>query len=568
MGERKSLALLADIPRFSELSFDSCPEAELAELIQDVQELIAQEKGAEEAARSLLSFQQILLSQQSQQNYQRIIQALRTSVGSPGPEATTETLSPLRLAEAKGKVYRAIANYPYEAMKGSASDMDLWSRAWRWSRFEELIPVELWDRESYLVTALQNLKPSLRAIWQEVNQSGLPPDAGIAQEDRLAFFHALLAKLQEEAAARTQLSLELLAVRQQIAKLSGFANYSDYHEARRGKRSFGRKAELNFIKDFRSHFLPLWQEFKELKIYRWGEEAGSWLAYPTLSQYGQVPLSLDLAKIEAKFASSLAELTGHPQHFLLNLIEKGYVSYDSGVREKLGQSSCLLMSVPASFLALPLDGQQALTRTFLDTGSALADISAMLNYHSLGSSRQDAFSKQVSAYLFLVLAKEELPGYYGENADLAWDMEWVRQLQESFLQSFYYLWENRLYHLQTRPNVIQLRKGFQQLLAEELDFIGLPSFSEDILDLLWPYVFSLNLEAYQSLAPVLAWVTILAAHPQRLSSSLFSHKLNNFLLTNPGGAILDRLQEADLPSPFSQGVLKKASFSLCDLLQL
>ncbi len=566
--EDKSLAMLADIPRFSDLSFAPCPEAELVQLTSDIQALISQERGAEQAARSLLSFQQILLTKQSQVNYARICQALKPDQRQEANKVLEGACPSLRLAEAKGAVYRAIANYPYEAMEGSAEDMDLWSRAWRWSRFEELIPVKVWDRENDLVQALQALKPSALSIWEEVNQSGFPGDALIAHDDRLAFFQAFIRKLRKDHAERTQLCLELLAVRGQIAQDTGFANYSDYHEARRGKRSFGRKAELNFIKDFRTHFLPIWQELKELKDYRLGLAAEAWLDYPVLSQHGRIPLISEGPELKQQFASSLAELTGHPQHFLLNLIDKGYISYDSLVRESLGTPSSLLMSVPASFLALPLDGRRPLTRSFLDAGYALADISAMLNYHSLGSSRQDAYSKQLSAYLFLVLAQKELPAFYGENADLAWDMEWAQQLQMSFLRCFCYVWENRLYHMQGRLNALRLRQAFKQTLANQLGFIGLPTFSDEILDLLWPYIFSLNLEAYQALAPVLALVTILAVHPQHLSRSLLSSKLNNFLLTNPGGAVLDRLNEAALPAPFGQDSLKKASFSVCDLLEL
>ncbi len=566
--EDKSLAMLADIPRFSDLSFAPCQEAELVQLTTDIQALIAQEKGAEEAARSLLSFQQILLSKQSQVDYARIHQALRPDQAQETGQALEGACSSLSLAQAKGTVYRAIANYPYEAMEESAADMDLWSRAWRWSRFEELIPVEVWDRENDLVQALQTIKPSTLSLWEEFNHSAFPWDALIAHDDRLAFFQALIQRLREDNKDRTRLCLELLAVRAQIAKYTGFANYSDYHEARRGKRSFGRKAELNFIADFRTHFIPIWQALKALKDYRLGPAAEAWLDYPVLSQYGQIPVLTEGYDLQQQFASSLADLTGHPQHFLLSLLDKGYISYDSLVREQLGTPSSLLMSVPASFLALPLDGRRPLTSSFLDAGYALADISAMLNFHSLGSSRQDAYSKQLSAYLFLVLAKKELGAFYGENADLAWDMEWAQQLQKSFLHCFCYVWENRLYHMQGRLDALRLRQAFQKVLDKQLGFIGLPTFSEDILDLLWPYVFSLNLEAYQALSPVLALVTILALHPHHLSRSLLSNTLNNFLLTNPGGAILDRLSEAALPVPFSQDSLKKASFSVCDLLAL
>lgn len=564
----QSLALLGDIPRFSDLSFAPCPEDHLLQLTKDIQALISQEKGGEEAARSLLSFQQILLNQQSQVNYQRICQALQGEQAESSQALPADADTSLPFSQAKATVYRAIANYPYEAMEGSAEDMDLWSRAWRWSRFEELIPASVWDRERKLVQALQGLNPSLLSLWQEVNQSAFPPDAQAAHEDRVVFFQALLQQLKQEGPERSKLCLELLTLRQQIAKTTGFAHYSDYHEARRGKRSFGRKAELNFLQNFRSHFLPIWQEFKRQKDYRLGIGLDPWLDYFALSQYGQVPLVLEGSDLRDQFIASLASLTGHPQHFLLSLMDKGYISHDSFVRDRLGTPSSLLMSVPASFLALPLDGKRPLTQSFLDTGYALADISAMLNYHSLGSSRQDAYSKQLSAYIFLVLARRELAKYYGENADLAWDMAWAQQLQLSFLYGFFYMWENRLYHMSGRLDPLRMRQAFQKILTNQLGFLDLPQFSDESLDLLWPYVFAYNLEAYQSLAPVLSLVTILALHPQHLSPSLLSSKLNNFLLTNPGGAILDRLQEASLPDPFSQVSLQKASFSLCDLLAL
>lgn len=560
-----------DIPDFSKLDFELLPTADFAALTRELAQQFSHREEAESTKDKLLLIHEQILLRQSVLACHKIEQALDPKKAKAETESSAAKISLTACLNeshaAKSLVYEAVATVPLESMEASAEDQDLASRAWRWRKFEQAVPAELLQREQELKQAISSLCPRIYRILAQQGLNYLPQDQG-SEEKREIFSQALKRELAAKAEDRERLLLELFSVRAKIAHCCCYENYSTYHEARRGERSFSRKQERSFLSSYLRQFEPLRDEINQLREQRFSRELSRWQDFFLISPKGQIPWNLSQADAIRLFNESLIDLTGHEDHILLSLLRQGYVSYQGNVHELLS-SSTLLPSVPAAFICLPLDSPyRGLAHSFYACGEALADLSSLLNYHVLGASSQDAYSKAISGYCFFALSESLAGAFYPKNSEYAYDLAWTERFLASFWRLATYELEHYLYNQKELPTVEAIDAFWQQQLESYLPGINLDQIDPEELRLSWHYALSLATEAYQSLSEALALVTVLAEQPRRHANSLLSSKLNCYLMTNPGSKILARLNAAGLEAPIYDRSLEAAAFALCDILEL
>lgn len=558
---------LGEIPTFSEVAFQIISEPDFARLTEELQAGFQARTSPGDMSRLLLSLQDQMRERQSQVAYTRIKTALTGEPSVTSDQQETDLLIPLR--KAKSSLYEAIAQFPPETLDQSDEDRDLRFRSWRWQHFERQVPQLLQAEERRLKRALRELQPRLYPLRQKYFLGAdMAWDHKQAAPMRQAFLRDLKAHLRADADQKSELFSALFNNRRKIAQACGYANFSDYHEARRGKRSFSRREEADFLETYIRYFTPLGEELARLRDQRFAARLREPDQYFLISPQGQLPLAVAASKAGDLFQQSLGKLTDHPDHYLIRLLQQGYVSYRGEVAELLGPCT-LLEAIPAAFLALSLDDRFAsVPQAFYDTGVALAAISTMLNYHTLGASRQDAFSMACSGYVFQALSLPVLGNFYENHAEIAYDEAWYRSLLLSFLRIAIYRLENEMSHQDNEIHWQDVSGIWREVLTTSLPFVDFSHTSDEDFRLMGHFLLSYHLESYQSLASVLALVTILAEQPRRASSRRIMGKLNNYLLYNPGSSIYERLKAADFHDPCKTDVVERAAFSLSDILEL
>lgn len=563
------LDFAGDIPDFAELEFTAEGKGSLLSLAEEVSENVSSHQDAHTTAQSLVAFQKELLQQQSISAYLVLNKYLDSSEAILSPLSKQDLLPrDIDINQAKGMVYKAIATYPYEDMSASAEDLDLWSRSWRWKQFESPVDSKLFLVEKRLIHRLRSLCPPLNYFKAQAPHLNVAWDSSRAIDARRELLFHFVTHLKQDAEKREKSAIALLVVRREIAKQAGFSKFSDYHEARRGKRSFARGEERQFIRQFKEVFDPVYLGIQELREQHWGRALRRFEDIFLISPQGQVPLQESPEEAALILREVIGEILGE-EHFLALLMDKHYLSLQSDLRQKWEESSCNLPSIPASYLMLSLDDKySSMPQVFLDCGKALADISTMLNYSSLGASNQDAFSKNLSAYSFLFLGVPYLAKFYEGNAETANDYAWTLEAIKALVDLAAYCFEDTLYSMEDSYSSSRIIEVFRSCLAEYIPQSDISEAEEELLYLLWPYFFSKYTNAYSSLAQIMAMMSILAEQPQRRSSNLLFAKLNAYLLTNPGSAIEERLDLAEIHSPLSLQTMNKAAFALADILGL
>lgn len=566
---KEQIDFAGDFPDFAELDFSTEGERNLLSLAEEVSENVVSRKEAHTTAESLLVFQEEMHKQQSISAYHTLTKYIQGSEPSIKASVKQELLPrEVEISQAKAIVYKAIATYSYEEMSGSAEDLDLWSRSWRWKQFESPVDSKLFLVEKRLIQRLRALCPPLNYFKAQAPRLNVAWDSRRAIDARRELLFHFVSYLKKAAEQREKLAIALLVVRREIAKQAGFPNFSDYHEARRGKRSFARADERQFVRHFKQIFDPVYLAVQDLREQRWGRALRRFEDVFLISPQGQVPLQVSPEESALLLRKVIGQILGE-EHFLSNLMDKHYLSLQSDIRQKWGESSCNLSYLPASFLMLSLDDKySSMPQVFLDCGRALADISTMLNYRSLGASNQDAFSKHLSAYSFLFLAVPHLPEFYEGNAETAYDYAWTLEAIKALVDLSAYCFEDTLYSMQESYSSSRIIEVFRSCLAEYIPQSDISEAEEELLYLLWPYFLSKYSNAYSSLAQVMAMMSILAEQPQRRSSNLLFAKLNAYLVTNPGSAIEERLTTAELLNPLLPQTMNKAAFALADILAL
>lgn len=560
----------AKLPLFSDLRIQ-LPDAErILQTGEEVAASLALTQYPERTRYALLTFQQLQLDLESAENLQRVQKAL----GRDYVEDNTEEIPDqkalmdafLASKTAIGLIYGALLKSPYDQLEHSAEDRDFWSQAWRWKQFISPIPVDEQLQDDALCKAIResyaDKSGSFASSASEAAEEGhLPPE--------LSQFRDWSGSLMETADERTALYLELFELRRSQARRCSFPNYADYWAARRGKRSFGRREHRRFIHAFRSVFYPVFDEILRLREIRFQSKLSlpqdllEWIPYDRIATVHSEETLRQLT------IQSLQEITGQQKNYLTQLIERGYVSFDMEVHRRLSTAATLFPTLPGAFLSLPvLGGRGRESALFPALGEAMADVSAMLNYHILGSSPQDHFAKALSANLFLRLAKDSLEDFYHKEAGLRYDLEWLMRLMRLPFSLALYEFEERVYSSGSQLGVQELNRYWMELRRRWFDFM--PESEADFFrqGYGWQLLMKDPKLIFSGLDEAMAFVAAMSCRLHRERLDTITLRLNQFLLSNPGSPVHARLESSGIDDPSREFAIQKAAYAVCDLFQL
>lgn len=563
---RKSRQILPQIPSFEELSFRQPDPQALLTAAEEAAASLQAGKDPERIKMQMLSFQQLLLYWQSAKRFEQLKSVTAGKSAARSPFFETHAYVP---AKGKAVLFRALLNSPYEGVEHSGEDREIWSEAWRWSRYEDPVPEAILIRERDLGRRLKVLCPSLIDIAERSEIHSLSFWSEASENDRYRFGMLLGETLEQDSREREELLLELFAVRREIARYCGFPNYSDYHAARRGRRDFSRREERRFIQLYRKHMIPVVQEILSLRSKRFNRSVDSYFDLGVLLPQGDPPLKCQKDEFLSLMLETLEDLTGDKDHLLLDLLRKGYVSFDARAAEKIKKSGVLLPSIPSAFLLLPIEAPFfSISGAILACGNALAEVSAMLNYHILGASEQDSLSKAISSFYFLALSQKRLDLFYDNASVLALDIEWSRQLMRQPFDLAVYEMEERIYTSGSKLSIRDFNYHWSEMHERWFPWLADSSVPYFTHQNGWQYLLSLQNGPYTSLASSMGMLSVLAEHPARVKSRQLINTLNRYLLTNPGSPVHERFEASAVSSPVRSETIRKAAFSACDLLGL
>lgn len=560
--------VLPTIPLFQDLVETRPDPDSLLESAEEAARSLLNRKDPVEARNAMLAFQQRLLEWQTCANFEKVMRAR----GQQTEEMKAERLYFSKYLnvphEAENLFYNALLRSPYERMAHAESDRDLWARARNWRKFEERVPVGLFAREKELKQRLLLLKPSFYNLADEVS-AGKELLIRESSELRTELLRVLCEDLHAQSDARTEAFLELFAVRREIARSCSFENYADYSAARKENRSFSRQEYLTFVSAFRHRFQSIIQEIIHQRNRRFGVELRRMSDYFLLAPQGEPILQITQNETIRIFKEILNKLLGEEGNIISVLLEKGYVNYSPGISDRLSQAAVLFPSQPAAFLNLPLQNELIpAVHLFLQSGEALADISAMLNYHILGSAKQDDFTRKISSLFFLRLAGEKLDLLYGPNSELAQDLRWLQMMIKIPLNLALFEMEDRVYSSSEVPDLKELKREWSALRARWMPDLILPNDGYFSDNLGWMYFLSGREEVFSDISLPLALVSVLSTDQVGRDKRGLSSVFNSMLLTNPGSPIQERLQTSGVGNPMLHHKMQKAAFMICDLLEL
>ncbi len=260
------------------------------------------------------------------------------------------------------------------------------------------------------------------------------------------------------------------------------------------------------------------------------------------------------------------KILGVDDHNLLESLRYGYtLSCDEWLQFACSYS----MSLPSwqkVAILLPKDNcAYPLRPCFTALGHALADYSNLLNFNSHLVQSQPLLIKEITGMCLWFLARDYYEDFYGENAELYRDAELISfllNLPTHFTQAEF---EHYIYQTSSELDYAsiwqQIAKQYQIYDGIEVD--GYFSAGKE-----WQLQTELYFSPYISDYRLLALVTVLAERPYKGNKEKLKSKLNRLLLTNPAKSIGERLRYAGFSYPLAEDTLKRASFSICDLLQL
>lgn len=564
----KLKTVLPSLPSFDELDGGRPDPDQLLASAEEAAGALYKKDDPDYSRHAMLAFQQQLILWQSSGNRESILWARGQQTASMEEDRLFFNRHAEVPYQAEKIFYEALLKSPYERMVHEDADRDLWARAHSWKLFEANVPVELFRREEELKQHLLKLRPSFYDLADEVS-AGKELLVRGNRELRSEMLRGLSEELQAQSSERCKTFLELFAVRREIARICSCKNYAEYCSERSAIKSFNRQEKQLFVNAFRKQFRPVIKEIIRQRDRRFGAEQNSLIDYPLLAPQGEPILQLSQRDTIHIFRGIIRKLLGEEENILSELIDKGYVNFSPGIAEKIGKSAVLLPSLPAAFLNLPLQNELSpAIQLFLHSGEALADISAMLNYHILGSSRQDDLTRKISSLFFLRLTGRELSSVYGAAATLAQDLCWLRILMRLPLHMALFEMEDRIYSASDAKDLGTFQEEWTALRERWMPDLRIPNDGYFSANLGWMYFLSGREEAFSDLNLPMALVAVLSTKQAGRDTRGLSSVFNAMLLTNPGSPLRERLHLSGVGNPLQEDKLQKAAFMVCDLLEL
>lgn len=361
----------------------------------------------------------------------------------------------------------------------------------------------------------------------------------------------------------------LVENRKEQAKQSHLS-YFDFNIMRNKGFGYERKDLLHFKQNINEYFFPLIDEIRRLRNNRFKKE--KMLFYDEFKISPINPINLiehddNHDSLETCLLHAFQNIFRDNDSYIFEMIKQGYWNGDPEFNRKIGKESTLLQYWNKLFLSLRFDQDYFnLEDIFFSTGKALSDLSGMINLKGITSYEQSPLIRQVSGFAMLFLSMRQTH-LFTENYELFNDLSLIDALLKIPYALAIDTFESTVYS-EDSSSTLSYSNLWQQIEKNnkiDFDFASDGFFSAGNT---WQIMPSLFNNPYSSLEYVLALIVILAEQPYRDRRNSLEKKLNLLLTTNTELPFVKRLQICGFSSPFDIKTIRKASFAVCDMLQI
>ncbi|NLJ70566.1 MAG: hypothetical protein GX328_03765 [Clostridiaceae bacterium] len=386
-------------------------------------------------------------------------------------------------------------------------------------------------------------------------------------DTRVQIYYKFSQKLLGFAEEREQEFHELVNNRKQQAVQSN-QTYFDYITAKNKGYGYSRKQLVLFKKYLHEYFLPLIEEIISLRNRRLHQKKILYYDHLKLLPEGQFNLINKDLSIKNVFADSIRQIIGDEGSYVDNLISGRFWTSDPRLRRELERDVTLLPKWNSVYLALSISRPAfILADDFYSIGKALADLSAMINFKGIAGYEQSDLVRKISGLSMIFLSSRKAESFVGENAELFNDLSLSYELLKIPKAMAIDTFESTVYSDKSDVdiNYANLWKQIEQNLNIDFDYGADGYFSEGNS---WQLVQRIFDKPFSSLNRTLALIVVLAERPHRDRRNQLETKLNKLLTSNTDLPFIKRLQISGFSSPFELDTIRRASFTVCDILRL
>ncbi|HHT24203.1 MAG TPA: hypothetical protein GXZ76_01620 [Clostridiaceae bacterium] len=496
----------------------------------------------------------------------------------------SESISKLQICY--NEVFSVIADLNIKFADDALVHASIINAARRIALTEAKVDKDLLDREHQLIDSNRNFIKSISINIETVepgNFSYLEGQAPklfeiyieelnnwlrLANADcRVQIYYKFSQKLLAFAEEREREFRELVFNRKQQATQSN-QTYFDYITAKNKGYGYTRKQLVLFKKHLHEYFLPLIEEIISLRNRRLHKENFFYYDHLKLLPEGRFNLIDKDLSIKNIFADTIRQIIGDEGSYVDDLISGKFWTSEPRLRRELGRDVTLLPKWNSVYLALSFSRPAfILEDAFYSIGKALADFSGMINFKGIAGYKQSDLVRKISGLAMVFLSSRKTELFAGENAELFNDLSLSYELLKIPKAIAVDTFESTVYSDKSDSDVnfANLWKQIEQNLNINYDYGADGYFSEGNS---WQLVQRIFDKPFSSLNRTLALVVILAERPHRDKRNKLETKLNKLLTSNTDLPFVKRLLISGFSSPFELDTIRRASFTVCDILNL
>ena len=384
---------------------------------------------------------------------------------------------------------------------------------------------------------------------------------------RVQIYHKFSQKLLAFVEEREREFHELVINRKQQAAQSS-QTYFDFVTSKNKGYGYTRKQLVLFKKYLHEYFLPLIEEIISLRNQRLHQKNCLYYDHLQLLPEGRFDLINKNISIKNVFADIIRQIIGDEGSYVNNLINGEFWTSEPRLRRELERDVTLLPKWNSVYLALSFSRPAfILEDDFYSIGKALADLSAMINFKGIAGYEQSDLVRKISGLAMVFLSSRKTELFTGENVELFNDLSLSYELLKIPKAIAIDTFESTVYSAKpdTDINFANLWKQIEQNLNINYDYGADGYFSEGNS---WQLVQRIFDKPFSSLNRTLALIVLLSERPHRDKRNKLETKLNKLLTSNTDLPFVKRLLISGFSSPFELDTIRRASFTVCDILRL
>lgn len=418
-----------------------------------------------------------------------------------------------------------------------------------------------------LAGALKGMRMRLAPLRLESFEDSHQPWSAYATAPlRAEAFFKLSRFLQAEEGRRLTLLERRWQLRQSLAQQTNFASWQQRQAYLQAARLKDGPELWTFEKRFERSMQAIFDRVDHLREKRLGFALPALYDRRVLQIAGDPPLLGSPEEFMKGLVAHLQELSGE-ETYLSHLLQLGYHSNDPKHCAILGGHQAL-PSAPASFLCLPMEGEESsVPKVYQAAGRGLASLAALLNFPLPHTTGQDPLAEEVSGLIFFVLSASVMERFYEPSVShLRMELAMTRYIQ-SLPEA---LAGSRFLRRLDRATSYPTSQEMQAWYLKEKGALHCQEAADGFFSQgkAWQLLLLDDSPVLEGTTKLVAFVTVFAMHPFRCRRSQLLTALNRLLLSDPHTPILLRLNEAGFPNPFTEDNMQKAFFAVCDALGL